>query len=219
MQPGDVDPAELERRRPVAIQIARAFIRRIPPSVSGDDVEQAALIGLWDGLRRSPGQTGEAFEWFLRRRIRGAIIDELRKQDWLPRRIRAGEAASLGAHVSVVHLEDDRDQLHWAERLSVFGASVEDILLVRSQAEAALRAPMQPKDRRTVELLIFRGFKMRDVARELGCSEPRVSQRFSRAIDTMRLFLTGNADLPNHKPSTLSVRDRNRIVLAKEGKI
>jgi RNA polymerase sigma factor for flagellar operon FliA len=212
--PVDVDLAELERRRHAALKIARAFIRKLPASVRREDIEQAALIGLWDALRKNPDVSGPGFEWFVRCRIRGAIIDELRAQDWLPRRTRT----TMGKHIGVSYLEDEHDIMHWTERLSSFGASPEDVLVLQSEADEALRAPMQPKDRRTVELLLFRGLRMIDVAAELGCSEPRVSQRFARALETMRAHLTGRFDPPSRKLSSLSARDRERIVRAKEGK-
>jgi RNA polymerase sigma factor FliA len=212
--PGDVDLAELERRRPVAIRIARGFIRKLPSSVLREDIEQAALIGLWDALSGGRDVAHPGFEWYVGCRIRGAILDELRAQDWLPRRTRAKAGTQS---LSVAYLEDDRDLVHWTERLAGLGASPEDLLLVQSQAAEALRAPMQPKDRRCVELILFRGFRMIDVARELDCSEPRVSQRFERAINIMRAFLTGRFESPAHKSkTTLSVRDRARIVQARK---
>jgi RNA polymerase sigma factor (sigma-70 family) len=210
----DLSLEQLELRRHIALRIARAFIRKLPASVCREDIEQAALIGLWQAVRGGRDVTQAGFEWFVRCRIRGAIIDELRTQDWLPRRARA----LLGSHMGLSYLEDMRTDLPWEERLGDLGATPEDIVLVQSQATEALRAPLQPKDRRTVELLLFRGLRMIDVARELGCSEPRVSQRFARAIETMRAHLTGCFDPPSHKQSSLTSRDRERVLKAKEGK-
>jgi len=42
-----------------------------------------------------------AFEWYVRVRIRGAILDELRAQDWLPRRARAAAEANAGTDAYV----------------------------------------------------------------------------------------------------------------------
>lgn len=52
-----------------------------------DDMEQIGLMGLLEGLRRY-GVPDEQFARFAAMRIRGAILDELRRQDWRPRRLR-----------------------------------------------------------------------------------------------------------------------------------
>ncbi|WP_309544652.1 FliA/WhiG family RNA polymerase sigma factor [Alkalilimnicola ehrlichii] len=52
-----------------------------------EDMEQIGLMGLLEGLRRY-GEPDEQFGAFAARRIRGAILDELRRQDWRPRQVR-----------------------------------------------------------------------------------------------------------------------------------
>src|SRR5690554_5051326 len=54
-----------------------------------EDFEQVGLMGLLEAIRRY-GEPDEAFEAFAFKRIRGAILDELRSQDWRPRRVRQG---------------------------------------------------------------------------------------------------------------------------------
>lgn len=52
-----------------------------------EDMEQIGLMGLLEGLRRY-GEPDEPFGRFAALRIRGAILDELRRQDWRPRQVR-----------------------------------------------------------------------------------------------------------------------------------
>lgn len=52
-----------------------------------EDMEQIGLMGLLEGLRRY-GTPDEGFGRFASLRIRGAILDELRRQDWRPRQVR-----------------------------------------------------------------------------------------------------------------------------------
>src|SRR5690606_5883698 len=52
-----------------------------------EDMEQIGLMGLLEGLRRY-GTPDEHFGRFVSLRIRGAILDELRRQDWRPRQVR-----------------------------------------------------------------------------------------------------------------------------------
>ena len=74
--------APLVRRQ--ALQLAA----RLPASVDVDDLMQAGMMGLLDAVRRYQ-QTAEAqFETYAVTRIRGAMLDELRSQDWLPRSVR-----------------------------------------------------------------------------------------------------------------------------------
>src|SRR6185503_3671143 len=65
------------------------LMRRLPPNVRREDLFSAGMLGLYDSMRKNGGdEDGPKFEWYARIRIRGAILDELRAQDWLPRRAR-----------------------------------------------------------------------------------------------------------------------------------
>lgn len=65
--------------------------------VGREDLEQIGLLGLLEALRRY-GQPDEHFEFFAFKRIRGAILDELRRQDWRPRQLRQ-QANEFNHHV------------------------------------------------------------------------------------------------------------------------
>lgn len=210
--------AEFERRRPLALRIARGIARRLPRNVDRDDIEQAALVGLWQALSANYDRSQDGYEGLLRIRIRGSVLDELRAQDWLPRRARKEQGAELG----VVHLEDRRraDGRPWEESFPDHSPSQAETLLIRLEFAEAMRAPLSPKDRRTIELLIFRGARMLDVAAELGCSEARVSQRYARALQIMRAHLTGEFPPVTTKHHGLSeaMQLRIRQQRAREGR-
>src|SRR5438094_3887943 len=60
------------------------MLRRLPPSVQKDDLIAAGTCGLMDALRKNAvSERGPQFEWYARIRIRGAVLDELRNEDWL----------------------------------------------------------------------------------------------------------------------------------------
>jgi len=59
----------------------------LPEHVSHDDLRSAGLIGLLQTLRNFDPTCGTAFETYARIRIRGAMLDELRRMDWVPRTI------------------------------------------------------------------------------------------------------------------------------------
>lgn len=70
-------------------RLALQLVAKLPASVELDDLMQAGMMGLLDAVRRYQ-QTAEAqFETYAITRIRGAMLDELRSQDWLPRSVRS----------------------------------------------------------------------------------------------------------------------------------
>jgi RNA polymerase sigma factor for flagellar operon FliA len=74
---------------PLVRRLALQLVAKLPASVELDDLMQAGMMGLLDAVRRYQ-QTAEAqFETYAVTRIRGAMLDELRSQDWLPRSVRS----------------------------------------------------------------------------------------------------------------------------------
>ena len=85
-----VQHAELVRR------IAHHLAARLPASVEIDDLVQAGMIGLLEASRSYDADQGASFETYASIRIRGSMIDEIRRGDWVPRSVhrRAREAAA-----------------------------------------------------------------------------------------------------------------------------
>ncbi|GAA0472975.1 MULTISPECIES: RNA polymerase sigma factor FliA [Tatumella] len=72
---------------------------RLPASVDLDDLIQAGGIGLLNAIERYDAAQGTAFTTYAVQRIRGAMLDELRSRDWVPRRVRR-EAREVAAAIS-----------------------------------------------------------------------------------------------------------------------
>ena len=66
-------------------QIAFRLLRRMPPHVEVDDLIQAGMVGLLEAADRYAPGKGAAFRTYAALRIRGAILDSVRKSDWTPR--------------------------------------------------------------------------------------------------------------------------------------
>ncbi|MDN5881581.1 MAG: RNA polymerase sigma factor FliA [Nitrosospira sp.] len=81
---------------PLVKRIATHMIAKLPASVEVDDLIQVGMIGLMDALSRYEEAPGAQFETYAAQRIRGAMLDELRQLDWLPR----------GARKSMRHIEN-----------------------------------------------------------------------------------------------------------------
>lgn len=70
---------------PLVKRVAHHMMARLPASVELDDIIQAGMMGLLDAVNRYEEAQGARFETYAVQRIRGAILDELRGADWLPR--------------------------------------------------------------------------------------------------------------------------------------
>jgi len=81
----------IRRYLPLVRRMAHHLLARLPASVELDDIVQAGVIGLMDALARYQDTHGAQFETYAAQRIRGAMLDELRQQDWLPRGVRKAQ--------------------------------------------------------------------------------------------------------------------------------
>ena len=78
----------LTEHMPLVKRLAHHMKAKLPPSVEVDDLVQAGMIGLLDAINRYEETHGAQFETYAVMRIRGAMLDELRNSDWLPRSMR-----------------------------------------------------------------------------------------------------------------------------------
>ena len=83
---GQLDRSALIRQyQPLVRKLAHYMMAKLPASVEVDDLIQVGLIGLADALSRYEASQGVQFETFATQRIRGAMLDELRGNDWMSR--------------------------------------------------------------------------------------------------------------------------------------
>lgn len=86
---GTIDKQQwIEQFTPLVKRIAHHMMVKLPASVEVSDMIQAGLIGLLDAVNRYEESVGAQFETYATQRIRGAMLDELRQSDWLPRGLR-----------------------------------------------------------------------------------------------------------------------------------
>lgn len=181
-------------------QTVATFLRRLPPNVLRDDLVAAGAYGLIDSLRKNGEKQDPAFEYYIRIRIRGAILDELRAQDWLPRRTRwaASGKGSENKTVSgtaipmaVVGFDDlpaSERALSMPDSVAPSPAdAVETAMRHQALTEAVKLLP--ERERTIVTLHYFRDVKFKDIGCKLGVSEPRISQLHARAMNRLRTML------------------------------
>ncbi len=75
----------VEQHLPLVKTVVGRVAMSLPPHVDSEDLYSAGMIGLLNAIRRYDAGTGVAFETYARLRIRGAVLDELRRLDWVPR--------------------------------------------------------------------------------------------------------------------------------------
>lgn len=80
--------ALLTQHAPLVRRLALQLIAKLPASVDLDDLIQAGMIGLLDAASRYQDDQGAKFETYASQRIRGAMLDELRANDWVSRGLR-----------------------------------------------------------------------------------------------------------------------------------
>ncbi|QLF94534.1 RNA polymerase sigma factor FliA [Pseudomonas sp. ABC1] len=77
----------VEQYAPLVKRIAYHLLARLPASVQVDDLMQAGMIGLLEAAKKYDMGKGASFETYAGIRIRGAMLDEIRKGDWAPRSV------------------------------------------------------------------------------------------------------------------------------------
>jgi RNA polymerase sigma factor for flagellar operon FliA len=86
--PDELPEQELVLRHADLVKrIAYHLVSRMPPNVEVDDLIQSGMIGLLDAAKHYSASKGANFETYAGIRIRGAMLDEVRKSDWTPRSV------------------------------------------------------------------------------------------------------------------------------------
>lgn len=102
-------PDELvSQHAPLVKKIALHLMARLPDSVQLDDLMQAGMVGLLEAASKYDASKGASFETYAGIRIRGAIVDEIRRGDWVPRSVHRN-ARRIGDAIKRVEDREGRD--------------------------------------------------------------------------------------------------------------
>ena len=110
----------VEQYAPLVKRIAHHMLARLPASVQLDDLIQAGMIGLLEAASKYDGGKGAKFETFAGIRIRGSMIDEIRRGDWVPRSVHRNQRM-ISQTIDELEQELGRDarDTEIAERLNI----------------------------------------------------------------------------------------------------
>jgi RNA polymerase sigma factor for flagellar operon FliA len=186
----------IERYAPLATAVARRM--RVPTGalVGDDDLVSAGFLGLIDAVDRFQPDREVAFEAYASLRIRGAILDELRRVDDRGRaeRRRLREAVTAGGEPEIssftnnlsldaIMATGDRD---WAAEDEV--AERHDREDLRMRVEQALTS-LPPRQREVLARYYGEALTLRESATRMGISEARACQLHGRAIENLQRHL------------------------------
>lgn len=93
---------------PLVKRIAHHLLMRMPSSVQLDDLVQSGMIGLLEAARKYDVSKGASFETYAGIRIRGAMLDEIRRGDWAPRSVHR-KSREVAAAVKAVEMRTGSD--------------------------------------------------------------------------------------------------------------
>ncbi|TQV86696.1 RNA polymerase sigma factor FliA [Aliikangiella coralliicola] len=112
------------RYAPLVKRIAHHLLARLPASVQLEDLFQAGMLGLLEARSNFDASKGASFETFAGIRIRGSMIDEIRRGDWVPRSVHKN-SRSIASAIKEIEQKTGRDarDTEVAEKL---GVEVED---------------------------------------------------------------------------------------------
>ena len=93
---------------PLVKRIAHHLTARLPSNIQVEDLIQAGMIGLLDASRRYDISKGASFETYAGIRIRGAMMDEVRKGDWVPRSVHRN-SRRISEAIKIIEDREGRD--------------------------------------------------------------------------------------------------------------
>jgi RNA polymerase sigma factor for flagellar operon FliA len=117
---------------PLVKYVADRLAIRMPSHISKDDMTSAGTIGLFDAIENFDSSRGIKFETYAFYRIRGAVLDEMRKLDWIPRSVRI-DIQQIEAAITAVRKKLGRDPEDH-EIAEEMGVSIESYFIMVNKA-------------------------------------------------------------------------------------
>jgi RNA polymerase sigma factor FliA len=123
VQAGSIDEQILQHA-PLVKRIAYHLMARLPDSVLLDDLVQAGMLGLLEAIKNYDVSQGASFDTYAGIRIRGAMLDEVRRSDWTPRSVHK-KARQVSAAIRELENQHGREA-QAAEIAEYLGISAEE---------------------------------------------------------------------------------------------
>jgi RNA polymerase sigma factor for flagellar operon FliA len=194
---------------PLVKYVAGRLGSGLPAHVDDDDLVSYGLLGLIGAIERFDPEREIKFETYALGRIKGAIIDELRSLDWVPRSIRA-RAREIERAIAENLMEISRTSIAALDELWTVSAGGDQVALIdtiedptgpspttaldetelrEAMADAIARLP--EREKLVVTLYYYEELTLREIGEVLGVTESRVSQLHTKAILRLKARLAG----------------------------
>jgi RNA polymerase sigma factor for flagellar operon FliA len=220
LQASPADENALLLRYAHLVKRAAAHLRsQVSAAFSLEDFEQVGLLGPLEAIRRYGSPPDEQFESFAFKRIRGAILDELRRQDWRPRPLRQAAhemnrharalynrlgrtprdselAAAMGitaAELRELNYAQQAEQMQGLEEWLAAGGQEPSSDMSRHEHKLALKqalAHLQPRQQLLLTLYYEHELNMKEIAVVLELTESRVCQLHKESVAKLNETLT-----------------------------
>lgn len=177
--------ALIERHLPLCRRVAYGTKVLPTAALGAEDLEAAGIVGLIQAVDRFDPARGIPFEGYATLRVRGAVLDEVRRLDDLSRTARARDDGQRAA-VSLELLQE-RGELGDPTEIAEVDVRAESDGL-RDDVERALAA-IPARERSILASYYSDGLTLAAIGRRLGVSEARVCQLHTRAIAQLRAVL------------------------------
>jgi RNA polymerase sigma factor for flagellar operon FliA len=186
--------------------MATRLSRRLPPQVETAELVSVGVMGLIDAATRFQPSLGVPFDAFARRRIHGAMLDALRRLDWVPRAVRERRRAIDGAIGRLRNALGREPES--AEIARILGVSSEQYAAMLDEIRAAALASVRPSPGAEGEDLL-------DVAVEDGPNQHTALER--RELRTW--LARALAELPERDRQILALYSDEELTLAEIGQV
>ena len=188
-------------------------------NVEYDDLVSYGIFGLIDAIDKFDYGKGIKFETYASLRIRGSILDQIRKMDWIPRSVRQKQKSITEASKKLEALKGPNysDADTWMQQTNVTnisslddfmeqgndvkapayhgtGVNPENRILkeeLKTQLTEAL-SMLTEKEKTVVLLYYYEDLTLKEISRVMEVSESRISQLHSKALTKMRRCMNDN---------------------------
>ncbi len=193
------------RHAPLVKRIAYHLLARLPDTVQVDDLIQSGMIGLLEAIRNFENGHGASFETYAGIRIRGAMLDEVRRNDWTPRSVHR-RSREIAEAVRKVEAREGRDAQD-VEIAEVLGVEMEEYY--RMLQDASLSRVLSFEDM---------GYEGRGVDEMLSSCEPEPSDELLRAERSAGIAAEVE-QLPERERMVMSLYYGDELNLKEIGKV
>jgi RNA polymerase sigma factor for flagellar operon FliA len=180
---------------PMVRYVAGRIAMKLPQSVDLDDLYQTGILGLIDAVGKFDPDRGIKFQTYAEFRVRGAILDELRAMDWVPRAVRQSAGQIDNAYQSLEgQLGRPATDKEVAQHLNIsmdeFHTQLDAVRMISVVSFEDLRSGMEDEDRDILEVLADPTIE--DPLEALGLDRVRnvLSQAINELPEKERLVIT-----------------------------